>query len=104
MIRQENDGRSRARAPTPQHHENNVIDKDLLDILACPDTHQPLKQADAGLLEKVNASVASGDCTNVGGAKVEEALEGGLVREDEKIVYPIRDSIPVLLIDEGIPL
>ena len=41
---------------------------------------------------------------NVGGAAVTEALEAGLVREDRKVVYPIRDSIPVLLIDEGLPV
>ena len=31
-------------------------------------------------------------------------LEAGLVRQDQKIVYPVRDGIPVLLIDEGIEL
>jgi uncharacterized protein YbaR (Trm112 family) len=29
---------------------------------------------------------------------------GGLVRADNKILYPIREDIPVMLIDEGIPL
>ena len=79
-----------------------MIDKDLLEILACPDTHQPLAEADAALLERVNKAVAAGKLVNVGGAKVEQPLEGGLVREDGKIVYAIRDGIPVLLIDEGI--
>ena len=81
-----------------------MIDKDLLDILACPETHQPLAEADADLLSRVNAKIEAGDCTNVGGGKVERALEGGLVREDGQVVYPIRDAIPVLLIDEGIRL
>ena len=40
----------------------------------------------------------------MGGAAVERTLEAGLVREDGLIVYPIRDGIPVLLIDEGIRL
>ena len=81
-----------------------MIDKDLLDILACPETHQPLTEAGAEVLANVNAKVEAGDCTNVGGEKVEGALEGGLVREDGQVIYPIRDSIPVLLIDEGIRL
>lgn len=81
-----------------------MIDKELLEILACPETHQPLKEADAALLETVNAKVAAGEATNRGGEAVTEALEGGLVREDGKVVYPIRDRIPVLLIDEGIEL
>lgn len=81
-----------------------MIDKDLLEILACPETHQPLAVADAALLEKVNAAIAKGEAKNVGGEAVTDALDGGLVREDGKIVYPIRDDIPVLLIDEGIPV
>ncbi len=79
-----------------------MIKKELLEILACPETHQPLAEADASLLERVNARIAAGGVKNVGDVEVTEALEAGLVREDGKIVYPIRDEIPVLLIDEGI--
>ena len=46
--------------------------------------------------------IAAGGAKNKGGKKVEEPLVAGLVREDKKVVYPIRDGIPVLLIDEGI--
>lgn len=81
-----------------------VIDQDLLEILACPETHQSLAVASPEVLAAANARIAAGDCRNVGGKPVDEALEAGLVREDGKIVYPIRDEIPVLLIDEGIPL
>jgi uncharacterized protein YbaR (Trm112 family) len=35
---------------------------------------------------------------------VVELLDGGLVREDKAIVYPIVRQIPILLVDEGIPL
>ena len=80
------------------------IDPELLEILACPETHQSLAMAGDELLAEVNAKIAAGGCKNVGGADVSDALEGGLVREDKKIVYPIRDAIPVLLIDEGLPL
>ena len=82
----------------------SVIDEDLLKILACPDTHQPLSLADEELLARVNASIEGGECSNVGGDKVEVPLEAGLVREDGTIVYPIRDAIPVLLVDEGISI
>ena len=84
--------------------EEHLVDPELLAILACPETHQPLAMADAKLLAAVNARIAAGECENVGGTKVEDALEGGLVREDGTLVYPIRDEIPVLLVDEGIPI
>lgn len=81
-----------------------MIDKDLLAILACPATHQPLAEADAALLARLNATIAAGGARTVGGGKVSEALEAGLVREDRQVLYPIRDGIPVLLAEEGILL
>lgn len=81
-----------------------MIDKDLLSILACPETHQPLAEAGADLLQRLNAEVARGSVKTRAGTAVKESIEGGLVRQDGKILYPIRDGIPVLLIDEGIPV
>jgi uncharacterized protein YbaR (Trm112 family) len=80
-----------------------VIDQDLLKILACPETHQPLAEATAELLAAANKKIAAG-AKNRGGKPVEKPLEAGLVRQDRKVVYPVRDGIPVLLIDEGIEL
>ena len=36
--------------------------------------------------------------------EVAEPIDGGLIREDGKILFPIRQDIPVMLIDQGIPL
>ena len=38
------------------------------------------------------------------GQPVKEKIDGGLVREDKKFLYPIRGNIPVMLVDEAIPL
>jgi uncharacterized protein YbaR (Trm112 family) len=53
------------------------IQKDLLEILACP------------------------KCK--GDIKINEK-EDGLVCDKCRLLYPIRDGIPVMLIDEAIPL
>lgn len=80
------------------------IDKDLLAILCCPETKQPVSMADPSLVKKLNEAVESGRLKNKGNKPVAEQLEGGLVRADQKILYPIRENIPVMLIEEGIPL
>lgn len=80
------------------------VDKDLLAILCCPETKQPVSLASTDLLTKLNAAVRKGSLRNMGKQPVTDELDGGLVRSDLKIVYPIRENIPVMLIEEGIPL
>ncbi len=53
------------------------IDKELLDILACPKC-----KGDIRLNEK----------------------QDGLICDACKLMYPIKDDIPIMLIDEAIPL
>lgn len=79
-----------------------AIDKDLLAILICPESRQPLREADAALLARVNQKIRAGSATNRGGAPVKQELDAALVRQDGQIVYPIRDGIPMLLVDEGL--
>ena len=81
-----------------------MIDPDLLKILCCPETHQPIAVAEPSLIEKLNQQIAAGELKNRGGQPVKEKIEGGLVREDRKFAYPIRENIPIMLIDEAIPL
>lgn len=81
-----------------------MIDSKLLQILCCPETYQPLREADAALLAKVNQSIAGGGVQNRGGQPVTEKIDGGLVRADGKYLYPIRLGIPVMLVDSAIAL
>ena len=81
-----------------------MIDPDLLSFLVCPESRMPLAEADDETLAKLNAAVRAGGLKNQAGRKVESLLDGGLVCQDGVILYPIIDGIPILLIDEGIPL
>jgi uncharacterized protein YbaR (Trm112 family) len=80
------------------------IDKDLLGILCCPETKLDVSLAEDALISKINEAVSKGILKNKAQKPVSEPLDGGLIRSDRKILYPIREDIPVMLIDEGIPL
>ena len=81
-----------------------TLDPQLLSILCCPETKQSVTLADASLIQKVNAAVGKGQVRNKASQLLVTQIEGGLIRDDLKILYPIRDRIPVMLIDEGIPM
>jgi uncharacterized protein YbaR (Trm112 family) len=81
-----------------------LVDQSLLDILVCPETKQSLSSADASVLDELNASIRSGSVTTRGGKPVSDPIDEALVREDRGVLYPVRDDIPIMLIDESIQL
>lgn len=81
-----------------------TVDKDFLAILCCPETKQSVTLADEALITRVNESIGRGELQNRGKQGVTQRVDGGLVRADGKVLYPIRENIPVMLIEEGIPL
>lgn len=80
------------------------MNKDLLAILCCPETKLDVSLADDALITKLNGAISQGILKNKAQKPVTELLDGGLIRSDRKILYPIRENIPVMLIEEGIPL
>jgi uncharacterized protein YbaR (Trm112 family) len=80
------------------------VHPDLLEILVCPETRQPVRLAPADLLARLNERIRAGGLRNRGGGPVEKPLEEGLVREDGRVLYPVEDSTPVMLVDESIEL
>jgi uncharacterized protein YbaR (Trm112 family) len=89
----------------PQRWESSaVVDQSLLEILVCPETKQSLSVADAAVLERLNDAIRKGGVTNRGGQAVSTPIHEGLVRKDGSVLYPVRDDIPIMLIDESIPL
>ena len=80
------------------------VSQELLDILVCPETKQPVKPADDELLARINDQIKAGSLRNRGGDTVSNAISEGLLREDGQILYVVDDGIPVMLIEESIEL
>ena len=58
--------------------------------------------ADAAVVERLNALATAGQLRNAAGQAVTAKLDGGLVRADGKALYPVRQNVPVLLVDEAL--
>jgi uncharacterized protein YbaR (Trm112 family) len=80
------------------------MDKELLDMLCCPETKQDVSLAETALIETLNRKIEAGGLKNRGGEVLKEKLDSGLIRADRKYLYPVREDIPIMLIDEAIPL
>ena len=80
------------------------VDPELVEILVCPETKLNVDLAPAETVEKINLAIKENIVLNVDGQSVNDPLQDGLLREDDKIIYPVRDSIPVMLVGEGIPM
>ncbi|MBN1308838.1 MAG: hypothetical protein JXA18_13020 [Chitinispirillaceae bacterium] len=80
-----------------------MVDPKLLEILCCPETKQDIQLVEDEVIEKINAAITAGSLKNRGGETIKEKIDAGLLREDRKYLYPIREDIPIMLIDEGIP-
>ena len=81
-----------------------MVDPQLLEILCCPETKQDVALAQPDLVAELNRRVEAGTLKNRAGEPVKEKMEAGLLRADGKYLYPIREDIPIMLIDEAIPL
>ncbi|MBN8211471.1 MAG: Trm112 family protein [Xanthomonadales bacterium] len=80
------------------------MDRKLLDLLVCPATRQPLALLDKPGLEALNRAIAAGSVKRVDDAPQTETIREALITRDRKTLYRIDDGIPVLLIEEGIPV
>jgi uncharacterized protein YbaR (Trm112 family) len=81
-----------------------TIDAQLVQVLVCPDDLTPLRLALDEQVKLTNQAIAKKRVHNRAGALVREPVDGLLVREDGQYGYAVRADIPVMLIEESIPL
>ena len=81
-----------------------AIDPALLDIVCCPVTHQPLKPLPESELTRLNRLIERQEIRNRDGEVVNTVVEQALATRDGRLAYPVRDGIPVLLMEQGIAL
>jgi uncharacterized protein YbaR (Trm112 family) len=76
----------------------------LLELLADPETHEPLSLASEDDLTALRAAVQRGGATRRSGAPVGDTIDGALLSQGRKVAYLIESGIPNLLIDERVEL
>jgi len=81
-----------------------MVEKELLDILCCPETKQDLTLVQGEVITRLNDRIKAGTLKNRAGETIKEPMDAGLLREDKKYLYMIREDIPIMLIDEAIPV
>jgi uncharacterized protein YbaR (Trm112 family) len=79
-----------------------MLDAQLLALLVCPATHQEVTLASPADVERLIAGVRNGEVRTVAGAEPDALFEGALIRQDGAVAYPIREGIPVMLVEEGL--
>jgi uncharacterized protein YbaR (Trm112 family) len=80
------------------------VSADLVALLVCPETKQPVALASPAQLAALNERIRAGTALTRGGARVARELSEALVRDDGRVAYPVDDGIPVMLVEESIAL
>ncbi len=82
---------------------SEMLNEDLLKSLCCPETKQSLSPAEPELIARLNKSISAGTLRNRTGQIVNQPIDHGFVRADGQWLYPIRNRIPIMLIDQALP-
>jgi uncharacterized protein YbaR (Trm112 family) len=81
-----------------------MMTAEILTFLRCPETGQILATASPEQLSRIERFRTDGALHDRTGRLVTEKVDAGLVRADGQWMFPVRDGIPVLLVDEALPL
>ena len=77
---------------------------DLVELLRCPETHRPLLPVTRKWIDRVNKRIAAGELQTNAGDVVAEPIDDGLVTEDDRYLYPVRDGLANMFVADRIVL
>ena len=81
-----------------------MLTEEVLELLQCPLTGKKLSFASDQMILRVNEAIANGNARDRLEQKVSQKIDGGLVTEEEAWIYPIREEIPTLVVEEAIDI
>ncbi len=81
-----------------------MVTEELVKLLVCPETKQPVAIAPQASLVDLNRQISAHGLLNRGGTLFKEPLTQGLLRADGLVLYPVRNGIPLMLIEESLPV
>jgi uncharacterized protein YbaR (Trm112 family) len=76
------------------------MEPELLALLCCPETRQPLRLAAPELVQRIRRERP----LTRSGQPAPSDLDGGLVREDGHLFFPVCGGLPNLLLSGAVPL
>jgi uncharacterized protein YbaR (Trm112 family) len=77
------------------------MEESLLELLCAPRSHAALRLLDAAELAQINSQIRQHLLRNRDGISLDVELDGSLICESERICYPIRDGLPILISGEA---
>ena len=81
-----------------------TITPDILPILRCPTGGDGLTLAPPEMVQRVNRQIQEGRARDQVDSKVDQPIEAGLVNRQEDRLYPIRNGIATLIVEDAIRL
>ena len=79
------------------------LDRQLLELLVCPITKQPMFLLKEAQLEKLNVLIEAGEIQSADGNVLSTPLHQALISRNGTVIYPVENDIPVMLEERSIP-